>query len=436
MAETNHNLVIVSPQSTYLIGVEWDYADSKKSARAKASAIKKTTKNRSFAVPNNDGSWLVGSAEAKASAQRLAAPIVARLVGSGIVYHAIDENHAWLMACSDGSVIPFHDKVVQRIDAGETIDQWLDETQLELETIDFKKEDWGRVDEYFSKSLNRSTRKQFLAPQTLSIKRLGLISVAALCVGGAAMLASPYIGQFKNQTVMPAIDENAREAMRLHMAKQQQLRLEFENQAEQKKKDHIRFTAGGQIASLLRALDSTPSPYPFASIGSIECNPSEQPSQWLCTPVWNISNELGLLAKHHVDQSADIQKLISGQHELRGEPVPLLVEPAIPLHSSKIGTAQGPWVLWVMDDLKAKMPESERSAIFEWGQERAVHHTDPSIQDVQPIEIGYALELKASLQIEQGILEIFDKWLTEYPSKLKAFSINGSQMEIAVDIHR
>jgi hypothetical protein len=60
-------------------------------------------KNRFFAVPNNDGSWLVGSAEAKASAQRLAAPIVARLVGSGIVYHAIDENHAWLMACSDGS---------------------------------------------------------------------------------------------------------------------------------------------------------------------------------------------------------------------------------------------------------------------------------------------------------------------------------------------
>lgn len=436
MTEINHTLVIASPQSKYLIGVEWDYADSKKAAKVKAASIKKTTKKSSFAVPNNDGSWLVGSAEDKTGAKHFAAPIVARLIGSGIIYHVVDENRAWLMACNEGSVIPFHDRIVQRIDAGEMIDQWLDEIQLDLGTIDFKKDDWGRVDEYFSKSLNRSTRKQFLVPQTLSIKKIGLISVAALTVAGLAMIVLPYLSQFKNQTVMPAIDEGAREAMQLHMAKQHQLRIEFENQAAQKKHDHLQLSAGGQIESLLRALDNTPSPYPFASIAAIECNSSEQADQWLCTPTWDISNDLGLLAKHHVDQSADIQKLISGEHELRGEPISLAIKPATVVGAKSTEALQGPWVLWVMDDLKASLPKSEHVANFEWSQERTVQHTSPSIQGVEPINIGYALELKLTSQIEQDILQIFDGWLVKHPSKLKKFSIKGSQMEITVDIHR
>lgn len=414
---------------SYLVGVQWDYAPSKKEAKTKAKNLKRPLLSKIFVAPNTDNSWLIGLSHKKIDATFMAAPIFAQMVGTGIIRHKLSDGRTWLLACVKGAVIPFHDVLVT-VGDDDLLALWADEIQSD-NIVEFENSDWAKLDD-FCDALASSQKNPYYIKRPINIKLMSIATLAGAALTIGALIAYSIYDKHQSSPHQPVL--LSPEQRRAAFEKMMTDKAEFERLALTKQQAFASANAASEVLALLHALDQTPSPFAYASVSKLHCTTSET-TDWTCLPTWNISPELGLLAKAHVSTATTPQEVIQSHNPLQGSEIRLNAVLPTPsqINTNPTITYQGPWELWLRDDFHAFV--GHQGIQVQWAEPTAVRHYDPALPDMPPVDIGVSTQLTLRIVREAFNFPPLLNWLNKYPSKLMELTLEGTITTLGINIH-
>lgn len=321
---------------TFLLGVHWWYAESEASAKAMKSSLVKDgeiPKGAKFRIMRNadDDSWLLGAWVGKA--HYLASPLMALVIRSGIFVQQLDGDRVWMMAASNGCILPGHDLVTSASEKSRLLGEWYsvlpdatiygDESGAQQSASDC----WRMLIEGIENAEhNPAVLKASRVSRPVKMATVAAVGVLVALLAGIGFMGVSLLGRDSNQPAVLDLSfiETQRQAQEA-AARQARLQARFEQAVQsmlQKNSqpsgvaqaldvidtlNQMRFDKGSkrllsidcqrQDASVAAAPPAAPPAATDAATDAEAPTGLQTGSIWSCTPTWRADAAAGLLSQ-------------------------------------------------------------------------------------------------------------------------------------------
>ena len=294
-------------KATFILGAQWRYADSESNAKE----VLKNWKKEGFSVkgvklkivPNADGNWIVGAWAGRA--KYLAAPLMAAVIHSGIFIQRLDDDAVWMLAASEGCVLPGHDLIVRPDEMSDILREWY--SLLPDPTVYGDESGSQRsVDDCWQGVLDGIKQGDIDQPivKASSLSPLGPVASflsVMLVAGAAAGVVFLALSVIRGPSAPPVVDfaalDSARRAQE-DASRQARLRDRFQQEVAEIRAQYASPFGAQEVFDLIDLLRDMRFEQGGAHLMSIDCDrlmATEQRSTWSCAPTWRNDPFAGLL---------------------------------------------------------------------------------------------------------------------------------------------
>jgi len=295
-----------APRMTFLLGAQWRYAEDEGNAKIIMKAWQKEGFDPKGAklrvMPNADGNWIVAAWHGRA--RYLAAPLMALIIRSGIFVQRLSDNEVWMLAASDGCVLPGHDLVTSPGRMAGILREWY--SLLPDPTVYGDEAGSQRAAEDCWKALVDAIRGKDVDPGVLKYSTLSSPSVIPVVGGVAAVgliagIVIMALQVMRGPDVPPVVDLAALDSIRSaqeDLARQERLRQRFNEAVALGRAAHATPYGLAEAFDVVDTLRTMPFHSGGAHIMSIDCTREagdETRSIWMCQPTWRNDLSAGLL---------------------------------------------------------------------------------------------------------------------------------------------
>jgi len=319
--------------STFLLGVHWWYAENEAAAKTLKSRLTKSGElpkgAKSRCMRNADNSWLLGAWVGKA--HYLAAPLMASVIRSGIFVQQLDGDRVWMMAASDGCVLPGHDLVASAANKPRILSEWYsvlpdatlygDESGAQQSAADCWR---ALVESIKNGDHDADVIKSARVSRPIKIATVAAVGALVVLLAGIGFMGMSLLGGRADQAPA-ALDlsfiETARQAQE-HAARQARLQARFEQAVQVLHQQHSNPSGVAEALDVIETLSRMNFDRGSARLLSIECQrqsttppgvpvPVAAPAVpagavWSCAPTWRADAAAGLLSQAPLRPSAPV----------------------------------------------------------------------------------------------------------------------------------
>lgn len=297
-----------APKKSFVLGVHWRYAESAGDAKDTLKAWKKggfASKDAKLRViPSGDGNWIVGAWTGRA--QYLAAPLMASVIRSGIFVQHLGGDEAWMLAASDGCVLPGHDLIVSVDRISDLLREWcplLPDPSVYGDTSGAQRtseECWKTLLEGIK---NKEIDADIIKASSLTSLGTGASILVAVALGAAVLTAAVLVvlPLLRGPDAPPMVNMGALNAARQaqeHAARQATLRARFEQEVatiRQRYASPFGAQEAFEVIDLLRAMPFERGGARLLELGCERAATEPQRATWTCTPIWRNDTFAGFL---------------------------------------------------------------------------------------------------------------------------------------------
>lgn len=440
-------MVVVWTLDKYALiaGIDWHFAQDGKQAKAVAKRLRKEEKGvQTLLVPNGDGSWLVGKIVGKLPKVKrqlvAAAPLLAQCVEHGIVVIRLNDEKYWLLAVSNGCVLPQHEVIVSAKEYQTVLQSWLQEmvhADLLGDVLGAIRNSEQLQEEIHDRIVSGDINAKILQASKIgSLDQIIHAAVLLTVVGGIGfcgfILWKAFFGQ---QIQPPSVNLNVVNAAleeQKDRERQARLRARFEAAVEEERKKLADADAPAQVRRVLAGLSTLTPPEKYTRFAKVECNLEQK--QWNCSTYWTIPGKIGLLARAQVSgiDKVKTNMLTAGASQEVIPGVPFSFPEDDTSFSGRRVALPEQTELWEMSLKDAITAQGWTSGTFQFEAIKpitvaaaAFREDGHALRDTPDATIGHILPVRIYMPVSE--INSWLSWVEQYPCRLKSFALENAR---------